>query len=412
MNQKSLDKMYDIVIKNGYIYDVINNKIIKKEIAIKDNLIILSDVTNQGRKVIDATNKIILPGFINTHIHFGEYYAKGYDKKFTTEEYIDYTENFNFQNKSFKEQIRQTSTKLAAYEALKYGSTTLMGIRGWDSIDDFRSRLYLGYPLMKSEKLKKYLIKPFENFEKLINTDLNNHYIFLHSIQTVDETILSNLSEYLKEKNIKLAVHTSETKKENDFVKQKYQKTPVELLEHYNLLNKNTLLVHCCYINDKDITIIKKHQCTICICPNSNLKLKNQIAPIKQIIKKGINICLGTDGAATNDSLNIIDSLKTVGLITDLNSGELIKMITLNPNKYLKNNSGKIENQMLADLIIYDLNDYRIVRKETFINNLIYSSAILPEYVIINGKIIFENFKSEFLQEKDLKKLSDQLDFD
>ena len=141
------------------------------------------------------------------------------------------------------------------------------------------------------------------------------------------------------------------------------------------------------------------------------MKLNNKIPNIKKL--DGINICIGTDGVATNDSLNIIDSLKTIGLLYRIKDSELIKMITLNPEKYLKNKTGKIEVNYKADLNIYDLNDYRIVCKNTFINNLIYSSDIEPQYVITEGRIIIDNYQNTMITDEELERsnISNYLNF-
>ena len=181
-------------------------------------------------------------------------------------------------------------------------------------------------------------------------------------------------------------------------IKKKYGMKSLELLEKYNLLTDKTLLVHCCYLTLDDISIIKKYKCSISINPNSNLKLKNKIPNID--ILKDLNICVGTDGVATNDSLNILNSLRTLGLIYNISDKDLINMITLNPGIYLNNKIGIIKEGYKADLNIYDLSNYKIVRKETFINNLIYSSDIIPKDVIVNGKQIVSNYINN-IYEKD-----------
>ena len=81
---------YNLIIKNGYIYNTNTNKIILKDIAIKDGIIKKIDkiITDKADKIIDAKNHVIMPGFINSHIHFGEYYLKGYDNNYGTKKYI------------------------------------------------------------------------------------------------------------------------------------------------------------------------------------------------------------------------------------------------------------------------------------------------------------------------------------
>ena len=389
-----------LTIKNGYIYNVDDGVFEHKDILIKNGVIVKVDnrIEFDAKQEIDATNHLIMPGFVNSHIHFGEFFLSGYKNKLTTKQYIRFAENFNDKNVSNKSKIWEKSAAICTFEALKHGQTTLVGIRGWNFLEEFNARLYMGYPLMDSNKLREYLINSFSRFESLKRSELNHYYIFLHSLLTVNENVVKELSKYIKNKNILLGIHVSESRYENNYIKKKYGLTPIELLNKFNLLNKNTILIHCCYLNNNDIKIIKDAGCTISLNPKSNLKLKNRVPNIKKL--EGINLCVGTDGIATNGNLNILNDCKTLGLLYDIKDVDLIKMITVNPAVFLNNNIGNIKEGYKADLNIYDLNDHRIVRKETFINNLIYSSEILPKYVIINGRKIIDKYKNIVFNEE------------
>ncbi|NMA50237.1 MAG: amidohydrolase family protein [Mollicutes bacterium] len=388
--------MYDVIIKNAFLFDEVKEDFLKRDLAIKNGIIakIGLNLIDEKAKIIDAENKVLIPGYINTHIHFGEYFVKGYDGNLSTEEYIKYTEKFNYHNEKYAEQIRQNSTLITATEALSFGCTTLVGIRGWNCIDQFGIRLYFGYPLMKSRKLKGYLNNLYQKFEKLKCNELQEKYIFIHSLQMVDEKILEGLEKYLEKNKVKLAIHLSETKIENSYAKKKYGLTPTEVLLKYNLLSQDTLLIHCCYLSERDIEIISNKKASICLCPNSNLKLGNNIPNPLKLMSKGINVCVGTDGIATDESMNILDNCKTLALKFGINTKVLLEMITINPQKYLNSRNGYIKEGYEADLLIYELDNYQITRNETFYNDLIYSYAIKPQYVFIKGKEIISNYKN------------------
>ena len=107
----------DFVIKNGYIY--VDHLLLKKDIGINDGIIVkVDDKIDDCVDFVDATNCIVMPGFINTHIHFGEYYIKGYDKKLSTSEYIEYAEKINLDNINNKELMRITSSKICHMKQL------------------------------------------------------------------------------------------------------------------------------------------------------------------------------------------------------------------------------------------------------------------------------------------------------
>lgn len=402
--------MLDIFIKNA---DIItqdeNRQIINANIGIKDKSI--SYIGNDdfpALKTLDATNKIVIPGLINGHMHFGEYFIRGYDNKLTTEKYIEYAEEFNLRNHELKEEIRIISTKIAILESLKYGSTTLMGLRGFDCAEQYGLRLYMGYPLMKSKKLGNYIDNVKEKIKNLKNDGLNNYFIGLHSIKWVDEDILNTVSELFNSTDLKLSVHVCETEKEIIEINDKYKMTPIEVLNKYNLLNEKTLLVHCNYLSDNDINLIKKHNCSVVVCPNSNLKLKNKIADVEKLLSIEINVMIGTDGAATNDNMNLIDSCKTLALLTNIKPSQILDMVTVNPEQYFNNNIGAIKIGNKADIVIIDKTT-EFINKEKYINNLIFTGQIWVKDIIIDGQFVMLENKFRNLDIDDIHKEKDVL---
>lgn len=379
----NLKEGYDLAIKNGEITKISKN------------------INSLFSKKLNGRNCVAIPGYINTHIHFGEYYIKGYKNKLSTKEYIKYAEDFNRNNNIYKEATRKSSSLICADEALRYGQTTLVGIRGWDCLEKTGIRIYYGYPIMISEKLGNYLKNFEERYRNLPTNKLSEKYIFIHSLLTVNEVILKKVSEYIKNTNCFVALHYLETNEERKEILEKYKMEPIEVLKKYNLLSKKTLLVHCCYINERDIKEIEKYGCTISICPNSNLKLRNKVPSLEKL--KKVNVCIGTDGVATNDSLNILNSCKTIALIQNISDKDVFRMITSNPASFLGKKMGIIKEGYEADISIYNVNDNRFVRKDTILNNLIYSSDILPKDVIIAGKRIIKNHKNMFYRIKRVK---------
>lgn len=152
--------------------------------------------------------------------------------------------------------------------------------------------------------------------------------------------------------------------------KEKYGLTPIELLNKYNLLNENTLLVHCNYLEENDVKLIKDNKASIAVCHNSNLKLKNRPCDVIKLLDNEINVMVATDGPATNDSLSLLDSLRTTALLTGLDSYKLLDMITINPSKYMKINSGSIIEGNKADILFYNVNSLNFTYNKSIIEIL------------------------------------------
>ena len=196
-----------------------------------------------------------------------------------------------------------------------------------------------------------------------------------------------------KGKKIKLSLHICETIEEIKNIKERYNITPIELLKKYDLLNENTLLVHCNYLNENDIKLIKDNSVSVAVCHSSNLKLNNKPCNIKKLLDNGINVMVATDGPATNDSLSLLDSLKVTALLSGINSSKLLDLITVNPAQYMKINSGSIVEGNKADILLYNKNSLNITYTQSAVENLIYTSGNKPEIIIKDGKVIIENYK-------------------
>ena len=151
--------------------------------------------------------------------------------------------------------------------------------------------------------------------------------------------------------------------------------------------------MHCNYLNENDIKLIKDNSVSVAVCHSSNLKLNNKPCNIKKLLDNGINVMVATDGPATNDSLSLLDSLKVTALLSGINSSKLLDLITVNPAQYMKINSGSIVEGNKADILLYNKNSLNITYTQSAVENLIYTSGNKPEIIIKDGKVIIENYK-------------------
>lgn len=399
--------MLDLLIINGLVVTQNQKREIKRiNIGIKNSKIeYLGSKIIPSVKIIDAKEYIILPAFLNAHIHFGEYFLRGYKEILSTDEYILLGEKFHKRFKNMNDEIRKSSINNVVLESIQNGTLTVFGVRGWPNVQEFPVNAYLGYPLMNSEKLKEYKVdfqKRFENLEQKNNVE---YFIGLHSVKWVDENTLIEISNFINQnKEIKLSLHICETIEEVKFIKEKYQMTPIELLNKYNLLKERTLLVHCNYLEEKDIRLLKDNNVSVAVCHSSNLKLGNKPCDIRLLLDNQINVMVATDGPATNDSLSLLDSLKITALLTKLDSISLLDMITVNPATYMNINAGSVIKGNKADILLYSKSSLNFTYNKSIIENLIYTSGNKPEIVIKDGKIIIENYKFKNEMEYDIIK--------
>lgn len=202
----------------------------------------------------------------------------------------------------------------------------------------------IDFPMPNSKNFEEGLKKTEELLKKYKNHKLINVSVAPHSIYTVSRANLIKAKKLAKRYETIYQIHCSETKKEFDDSLKENKKTPVAYLDSLGILDENTLLSHCVWLTDKDIQIIKKRKSAVAHCPISNAKLGSGVAPLGKLVKNNIPICLGTDGAASSNRLDIWEAGKYAALIQKavnldasiISAKEIIKMMTINPMKFLK----------------------------------------------------------------------------
>jgi len=183
-----------------------------------------------------------------------------------------------------------------------------------------------------------------------------------------------------------------------------------------DFLDKNVLIAHAVHLTKSEIKILKEKNVKISHNPVSNLKLSSGIAPIPELLKNDILVSLGTDGTASNNSLNIFEDLKIMALIhklkdpKNLDANESLKIATENGGKALNLKIGKIEEGYLADLIFIDLKSASLNPEHNLISNVVYSMDTESiKDVMIDGKFVMQNRKILTLDEEKIIEKTDKI---
>jgi len=183
--------------------------------------------------------------------------------------------------------------------------------------------------------------------ERLLEKYKNHPFIKVsvapHSPYTVNKSNLIKAKELARKYDAIYQLHVAETKEEVDNSIKEHNLTPIEYLESIGVLDEKTVLIHCVWLTDSDISIIVKNNCKVVHCPLSNLKLGSGIAPIAKLLKAGVVVALGTDGAASSNRLDIWEAGKFAALLqkgvnqdpTLLPVQEVVKMMTVNGTRVL-----------------------------------------------------------------------------
>lgn len=240
-----------------------------------------------------------------------------------------------------------------------------------------------------------------------------------HAPYTCDDGFMRVVSEEAKKNGMGIHVHLSESVSEIEQIQEKYGCTPIEMADKNGLFDVPAIAAHCVQATDHDMDILKEKNVSVVTNPASNMKLGNGFAPVAKMMEKGINVCLGTDGAASNNSLNMFHELSLLTLIHKgvnrtpqcVSAGEGFRIATINGAKALglEREIGSIEEGKKADLAILNLNTPSLTPRNNLIAGLSYSAnGSEVETVIIDGRIVMENRKILTMDEELVyKKIND-----
>lgn len=414
-----------ILIKNAFILNPNNFENKKQSLLIKDDFIaeISDDIEDsKADKIIDAEGKILLPGLVNTHTHLSMTLFRGLADDLSLDSWLN--DHIWPMEANLNGEYCYIGALLAAVELIKSGTTTLSDMYFYmedvvRAIDDAGLRAVLSYGMIDfgdAERRQAEIEQNLTLFKNCNGMADGRIKVFFgpHSPYTASEELLIKVRELADEYNMGIHIHVSETQKEIDDVSAEKGLRPFEYLEKIGFLGPDVLAAHCVWLSDEEIEIIKKHDVKVSHNPCSNMKLASGVSPVSKMIDKGICVSIGTDGASSNNNLDLIEELKTASLLQKvstldpkvLSSDEAIEMATIKGAEALGLDSeiGSVEVGKKADLILIDTNSANMVPDSSSLSsNVIYSAnGSNVDTTICNGKILMENKKLTTLDEQEI----------
>jgi len=221
-----------------------------------------------------------------------------------------------------------------------------------------------------------------------------------HAVYTCAPQYIRAIRDTAEKLGAHIHVHVDETVKEHNDCLQQYGKTPVRHLYDIGLFDLPTVAAHCVHVTERDMDMMKEKNVAFVHNPGSNLKLGSGIAPVPDALKKGLNVALGTDGASSNNNLNMWEEINLAALIHKgarldplaVNASDAFKMATVNGAKALGfNNCGQIKEGFRADMILVDISKPHYLPMHRLTSNLAYSAqAADVQTVFVDGKILYD----------------------
>jgi 5-methylthioadenosine/S-adenosylhomocysteine deaminase len=419
----------NILLKNIGIMtvDETNSYIKNGNIGIRDNII--EFVENHAehsqnfiaQKIIDGTNKLVMPGLVNAHTHSPMTILRNCADDLPLEEWL-------FQNIIPKEALLTEEdvywgALLGMMEMIKSGTTCFAdmylhmdevakavlesGIRANLSkgplVSGFRGKPGISVDV---EGCTQYFKEWDHQGDGRIKTCVEIHSVYLY-----DEPSLRETAALAKQMNAGIHIHILETAGEMKSSQEKYGMTSIEACEKFGIFDVPVFAAHCVHVSDRDLEIMKARSVNVVHNPSSNLKLGSGIAKIPEMLGLGLNVCLGTDGAASNNNLNMFEEMNLTALLHKgvrqnpllINAGQVLRMATINGAKALNFESeiGTIEKGKKADLTILNLDKPHLCPLNNPMSAVVYASQGSDvDTVIVNGNILMENRELKTMDEE------------
>ncbi len=358
-------------------------------------------------------HKLLMPGFVNTHTHAPMVYLRGIADDLPLKDWLE-KHIWPLEAKWLGPEFVEDATRLACLEMMRAGITTFCdmyfyGESAARSVKELGMRAVIAagivdFPTRVARTCEEYLARAEDFIRNFLKDELTRPAIAPHSVYTCGPESLKKAVGLAEKYNIIIPIHVSETRWELEESNRLYGQTTIKFLEKLGVLSKRIVAAHCVWVDDDEIDILARREVGVSHCIESNLKLASGIAPVPKMLARGVKVTFGTDGAASNNDLNIMGEIATSAKVhkalsedpTVLPSRTAIKMATLWGAEALGlgGKTGSIKKGKAADLIMLDLDKPRLTPMYNAWSHLVY--AALPsdvESVMVNGKLLMHERK-------------------
>ena len=353
---------------------------------------------------IDVKGNLLMPGFKNAHAHTYMTFLRSYADDLPLQEWL-YQMCFPKEDKLDTENIRPLEV-LGIMEYLTSGITTSFDMCYFPPVYA-QVAAQCGFRAVQVSGVNSFggsAAVVEENYLKVNETsDLTSFMIGFHAEYTTKMELMQEIADLAHKYKSPVFLHNSETQNEVTECLERYGKTPTQLTEELGMYEYGGGGYHCVYFDDKDFEIFQKRQLTAVTCPASNLKLASGIAPLKRFVEEGIPVAIGTDGPASNNSLDMFKEMFLASALAKvremdaecISADKILYMATTGGAHAMGlDNCDRLASGKKADLIMIDLQQPNMQPENNIVKNLVYSgSKQNVKLTMVNGKILYEEQK-------------------
>jgi 5-methylthioadenosine/S-adenosylhomocysteine deaminase len=373
----------------------------------------------RSAQTIDAHGAIVMPGLINTHTHAPMVLYRGLADDLAL---MDWLQKYIFpaEAKTVTPAFVRAGTRLAALEMIRSGTTTYVDMYYFEEeiarttkaagLRGVLGQTIIQFPVADARTPEEGLARTERFIKEFAHDDLIVPAVAPHAMYTLDAATLKSVRQLADRDRVPVIIHLAETEDEVRTASEQHKATPVGYLDALGFFGPRTLGAHGVHLTPADIEILKKRGVGISHNPESNMKLASGTAPVPALRQAGVPVGLGTDGAASNNDLDMFEAMRAAALLHKLISkdprtlpaGDVIAMATIEGAKAIGMDAqiGSLEPGKRADLIVVGTNTARQTPMYDPLSHLVYvMRGDDVETTIVNGKVLMKDKKVLTLDE-------------
>lgn len=377
----------------------------------------------RAKQTIDARGKVILPGLVNAHTHIPMVLFRGIADDLNLQDWLT-KYIFPAEAKNVTREFVVAGTRLGLAEMIRGGITTYADMYYFqDAIAEETKRAgmrgvlgetVIDFPVADNKTWAEAMAYSERFLKRWKGDSLITAAIAPHAPYTVSTEHLNEVRALAERLDAPILTHLAEAPTETEFIAKTYNTRPAMYLERINFLSPRLLAAHVVHVNDEEIALLKRRDVGIAHCPQSNMKLASGTAPVPAMLKAGLRVGLGTDGAASNHDLSLWEEIDSAAKLHKLISGdptavpapEALAMATIGGARalHMEEEIGSIEIGKRADLILVDLSALHLTPMYNFYSHLVYAAkASDVSDTIVNGRVLMRNRRLLTLNEEAVK---------
>ncbi|HTM25989.1 MAG TPA: amidohydrolase [Vicinamibacterales bacterium] len=417
--QVAQQQTVSLVVTNGIVVTVDSARrvIPRGAVAIDGRDIVAVDAADvvaarfRGRDSIDAGGAVVMPGLINTHTHAPMVLFRGLADDLAL---MDWLQKYIFpaEAKTVSPEFVRAGTRLAALEMIESGTTAYADMYYFEEeigratraagLRGVLGQTIIQFPVPDARTPGEGLARTERFAKEFAGDDLITPAVAPHAMYTNDPDTLKACRALADRLHIPLITHLAETQDEVKTAAEKYHATPTAFLDSLGFFGPRTLVAHAVHLTADDIRILASRHVGVSHNPESNMKLASGIAPVEAMRKAGVTVGLGTDGAASNNDLDMFEAMRQAAFLHKLVAGDpraipapvAVEMATIDGARALglEKEIGSLERGKRADLIVVSMSSARQTPMYDPVSHLVYvTRGDDVTTTIVNGKILMRN---------------------